>query len=292
MNDWSAAELATRDVAERIHNLESAVRKDQAQTAAEHGLPRDLVATQESVWRRISPLRNRWPEVLEFDMRVVELEQRQAEIQRELADLHARANAAPDVDAMVLADWELGDRKGPRPEPTLPGIQDDIRERQGSWEALTAAINKVLAEKVAFFERNRGRLVKQADRQAEDARARYLRLIDELAEAREDLRGYRRAAVLARLYPTEQAAAEPPDSFAGARKRALAPLGIGAPVAPDRVLDALRADAQWLAEAATPEQRAAMAGIDPRTPPNTEWSDDPEVKARRAQRMAAWANSR
>jgi hypothetical protein len=47
-----------------------------------------------------------------------------------------------------------------------------------------------------------------------------------------------------------------------------------------------------LAEAATPEQRAAMAGIDPRTPPNTEWSDDPEVKARRAQRMAAWANSR
>jgi hypothetical protein len=58
------------------------------------------------------------------------------------------------------------------------------------------------------------------------------------------------------------------------------------------VLDALRADADWLAEAATPEQRMAVAGIDPRTPPNTEWTDSPEAKARRAQRMAEWANSR
>jgi hypothetical protein len=53
------------------------------------------------------------------------------------------------------------------------------------------------------------------------------------------------------------------------------------------VFEALRADAEWLASAATPEQRAAMAGIDPRTPPMTEWSDDPEVKARRA---GGWPN--
>jgi hypothetical protein len=58
------------------------------------------------------------------------------------------------------------------------------------------------------------------------------------------------------------------------------------------VFEALRADAEWLASAATPEQRAAMAGIDPRTPPMTEWSDDPEVKARRARRIAEWAASR
>jgi hypothetical protein len=98
------------------------------------------------------------------------------------------------------------------------------------------AIGKVLSQKIAYVEARRAKLTKQADRQAEEARARYLRLVDELAEAREDLRGYRRAAVWARLYPTEQAGAEPPDSFPGARKRALAPLGIGAPVAPERVL--------------------------------------------------------
>jgi hypothetical protein len=285
-------EINFLELSERVRNVEAKVRTDQVETAAEYGLPRDLVAVEENIWKRLSPFKNRWPEVVEFDMQVAELEQRQAGIGGELADLHGRAKAAPDLDAAALAEWELRDRKGPRPEPTLPGIQDEIKQRQASWEALSVAVAKTLDEKVRYFEAYRGRLVKQADKQVKEARARYLRLVDELAEAREDLRGYRRAAVLAQLYPTEQAAAEPPDSFAGARKRALAPLGIGAPVAPDRVLEALRADAEWLASAATPEQRAAIEGYDPRQPPGTVWSDAPEERARRAKAMAEWANSR
>jgi hypothetical protein len=55
------------------------------------------------------------------------------------------------------------------------------------------------------------------------------------------------------------------------------------------VLDALRADADSLREAATPEQKALMGeGRDPRTPPATEWSDTPEAKAERDKRTAEW----
>jgi hypothetical protein len=123
------------ELAERVRNVEARLCTDQVETAREHGLPRDLVAVEESIWKRLSPFKNRWPEITEFDMRVAELEQRQAEIQSELADLHARANAAPDLDAAALADWELSNRKGPRPAPTLPDIQDEIKQRQSSWEA-------------------------------------------------------------------------------------------------------------------------------------------------------------
>ena len=67
-------------------------------------------------------------------------------------------------------------------------------------------------------------------------------------------------------------------------------MGVNANVNPGHVFHALRADADWLAEAATPEQKLAIAGIDPRTPPNTKWHDTPEAKARRAQEMGAWAS--
>jgi hypothetical protein len=65
--------------------------------------------------------------------------------------------------------------------------------------------------------------------------------------------------------------AEPPDTIAGARKRPLERAGINAAIAPDRLLGVLRADADWLRGAATPEQHLAIEVRDPRTPPNTVW---------------------
>jgi 4'-phosphopantetheinyl transferase EntD len=106
------------ELAERVRNVEARLRTDQVETAREHGLPRDLFAVEESIWKRLSPFKNRWP--AEFDMRVAELEQQQAEIQSELADLHARANAAPDLDAAALADWELSTARGRAPRRPYP----------------------------------------------------------------------------------------------------------------------------------------------------------------------------
>jgi hypothetical protein len=62
--------------------------------------------------------------------------------------------------------------------------------------------------------------------------------------------------------------AEPPDTLAGGRKKALAPM-VSAAVAAERVFAVLRAGA-WLAtEMVTNEQGAALAVRDPRLPPGT-----------------------
>jgi len=86
---------------------------------------------------------------------------------------------------------------------------------------------------------------------------------------------------------------EAPDTFAGARKKALAPLGISVAVQPERVFDALRADAEWIAsEMLTTEQAAAIAGKDPRLPPGTVWTDDPRERAKRNRAIGEWATRR
>jgi hypothetical protein len=58
------------------------------------------------------------------------------------------------------------------------------------------------------------------------------------------------------------------------------------------VFDTLRADADWLADAMTPEQRLAIQGRDPRKPPNTGWDDTPRARAERDKKTAAWLKSR
>lgn len=201
---------------------------------------------------------------------------RQAEKATDLRDLRDREIAAPAADADRLATWQLDGEKGPRPEPELPAIREEIQRRQEEWEALTRATSRVLADKAAFVEKHRGRLVKEADSYADEAHARYLELVDKLAEARADLFGLRRAAVWARLYPAEQSAREVPDTFAGGLTRPLRAMGLDALIAPDRVLDGLRADADYLRQAATPEQRFAIEGRDPRHPPDTVWDRSEE----------------
>lgn len=166
--------------------------------------------------------------------------------------------------------------QGPRPEPELPAIKEQIRERQEEWEALTRATERVLVEKAEFVEKHRPRLIKEADSQADEAHSHVLQLIDQLAEARADLFAKRRATVWARLYPGEQAAREVPDTLAGGRNQALVPLGVNANVVPGRVVEALRADADWLRQAATAEQGLAIEGRDGRKPPATVWDRSEE----------------
>jgi hypothetical protein len=264
------------DLTGRVDGISQTLRKDQAEMIRERGLPADLVSVETNVWRRLSPARNRWPEIAAFDERVAELEMRQAAKADELRELRDREIAAPAADADRLATWQLDEEKGPRPEPELPAIREEIQRRKEEWEALTRATARVLADKTAFVEKHRGRLVKEADSYADEARRRYLELIDQLADARADLAAKRSAAVWARLYPGELAGRGPADTFAGGRRVPLQAMGLSANVEPGRVLDGLRADAEWLYQAATPEQRFAIEGRDPRTPPDTVWDRSDE----------------
>ena len=140
------------------------LRTNQVEGVAQAGLPADLVATEASVWKRLTPGRNAWPVIGELDARVAGLEQRQAAIADELGELRDRQASAPARDQERLADWELDDRVGERPEAELPAIEDAIRRLQEEWEGLTRATARVLAEKVAYVDKHRGRLVKDADR--------------------------------------------------------------------------------------------------------------------------------
>jgi hypothetical protein len=283
-----ALDRRERGLDNRVEAVEGKLRTDQVQTAQDRGLPADLIATEENVWRRLSPARNRWPEIAAFDERVAELEMRQTEKAAELRELRDREIAAPAADADRLATWQLDGEKGPRPDPELSAIKEQIRDRQEEVDALTRATTRVLADKVEFWEKHRPRLEKDADGHVDEKHRRYLDLVDQLADVREDLYVARRTAVLARLYPSEQAGAEPPDTLAGGRKRPLEAMGLSGPVGAERVFDALRADADWLREAATPEQSAAIAGRDPREPPNTVWDETDEGRRwKHAQRQQA-----
>jgi hypothetical protein len=150
------------------------LRENQVDAIDQAGLPADLVATETNVWRRLSPARNRWPEIAEFDQRVAELEARQAAKAEELRELRDREISAPAADADRLATWQLDGERGDRPEPELPTIREQIERRREEWEALTRATERVLQEKAEFVAKHRGRLVKDADSHADQAHRRYL----------------------------------------------------------------------------------------------------------------------
>jgi hypothetical protein len=174
----------------------------------------------------------------------------------------------------------------------LPAIRQEIAERQADYEALTVAIGRVLDNKAVYVDQHRGKLTRDADRRVEQAHRRYLGLIEELVAAREELSGLRRAAIWARLFPRQEATVEPPSHLVGGHPQTHKRYGLGRAYQLNEIAELLRLDASWLREAQTREQHAAIEGYDPRTRPGAVWSDDPKERAKRAERMRAWANSR
>jgi hypothetical protein len=259
---------------------------------ADASVPANLATIEHNALWRLSPQRNRWPEIAEFDDRVAELEQRRAALSAELADLHQRQQAAPMADAERLAAWQLDGQKGPRPEPQLPAIDDAIRQRQADSDGLTLAIGKRLEEKAAFVARHRSRLVKQADEATQAAHERVLALIDELAQARTELAELRQVAVWAATFPDEEATRNAPTQvLAGGLRKPAEKAGLSHAVDVHRILELLRDDARWLRDASTPQQKALLAGRDPRKhTTDAVWAGTPEaIEQERAERKAALA---
>ena len=139
-----AAHQRGDDHDDRLRAVEDRLRPSQADAIREAGLPAGLVATEANVWKRLSPARNRWPEIAAFDERVAELLQRQAEKASELRDLRDREIGAPAADADRLATWQLDGEQGataragatrdPRTDPRAPGRVGgaDPRDRKGA----------------------------------------------------------------------------------------------------------------------------------------------------------------
>lgn len=230
------------------------------------GMPTEHLATlEQNALRRLSPRRNRWPELLALDERVAELEQRQRDTTERLQQLRERLAAEPTRHAAALAQWELKNRKGSMPESAVEYLERAIADADAEFEGLTAAITSVLAEKTEFVEKHRGRLVKDADKATGEAHERVLQLVAELEQARADLVELRTTAVFAALFPSEFAGRGPNPSLlaGGLAKPVKETLGINIRVETARLLDALRADADYWREATTADQRLAMQGLDP-----------------------------
>lgn len=119
-------------------------------------------------------MRSRWSELVTLDDRVFELEQRAAALNEELAHLAGgRLSVARGADTDTLADWLAGGEKGPWPEPIVPAIEAEIKQKTADRDALLVARDRVLEQKEQFVQKNRDRLVRESDRATEEAHKRF-----------------------------------------------------------------------------------------------------------------------
>jgi len=268
--------------------------------------PRDalLAGVGASVWARFNPTRSRWPELREFDQQLARIDEQQVRANEKVAALLERRRLAPEAHSRVLADW-LADEKGARPEAETVALTEQIEAAQDEHKALELLRERILGERVGFVTKRRRRLVKDADRATESARDRYLSLVGQLEQAREELVARRQTAVWAACFPSEALAAQPDTHHlcAGLRKPVEAALpGLRLALPAPAVLEILRSDAAHLATASTIEQAAEMQAttVAALTGGEASWGGSPEdlererrEKARaRAAYEAAWGKPR
>ncbi len=144
---------------------------DLPDTALE-GMPRSLAAEEESSLRRLSPLRNRWPEIAELDRRAAELDQRAAAVAEELRLLMEERTAAPERDARSLAQWFADGEEGDKPASSRPELDRRTADLERERDGLRAAADAVLEAKAGFVEKHRKRVVRDADAQTAKLRER------------------------------------------------------------------------------------------------------------------------
>jgi hypothetical protein len=180
-----------------------------------------LAGLEQSMLARISPRhRNRWPELVAIDERWQECDRRQEEIRASLTDLHARRQRAEAEHAHALALWMVASQQDPKPVSEAKALDDAITEGGAALAAQDVLRDRILEERIAFVEKHRKRLVRDAERETERAKERYLALVGELEQRREEVVGLRHTAVWAACYPSATLASMAPShTLVGGRLR-------------------------------------------------------------------------
>jgi hypothetical protein len=208
--------------------------------------PLGLDTAESYALKRWSPVRSRWPEVHEYDDRVRQLEGKQAGINTELQALQDQVRQAEIADRDALSLWAV-DHRGPRPLPTLPGIEQRIGELGAERDALTLAMQRTLDEKVAYVEKQRARLIREAQKARKRALERLREEITHVEEARTEAADCVAAERWAADYPEESANASDLrlQLMKGGRLTRALPDFKGLAVA-EQAIEWLRDDAAWL----------------------------------------------
>jgi hypothetical protein len=250
-----------------------------------------LAALEDQARHRLSPRKNRWSDVAKFDQRVAELEARRSEIQARLQPLHDQLSNATNTDAQAVATWIANGERGDRPESMEPALKKQIAELNREADACVLAVGEEHQRKADYVAKHRGRLAKDAQRHVDAAHARVVGLVAELERARDELAANREHELWAHLYPHD-AATRPPAMamLAGGLKAPGERLGIVQATPVERVHEALVADAGWLKQASTPEQRALLEGRDPRRKGGAWWGGTEEGKDAERRELQAIEN--
>lgn len=243
---------------------------------------------------RINPRRSRWPALQQLDARVAEIDLAQTRALSELGELQQRrASAEPEHQAR-LADWLAGGQQGPRPVSEAGELDTRIAELTAEVAAHDISRERVYGERVAYVEKQRKRLLREAEAERKRRLARCLALVDELEREREELIACRQTELWAALFPHDTLATEAPftNCIAGARlkvqERHLP--GVKAQLPAHSVFGLLRDDANHCATVVTTAQAAALSGSTEKalTDEEAAWQDRKfELDQRRRENQAA-----
>jgi hypothetical protein len=227
-----------------------------AQHPPQHdGIESRMLSEEQSALRRLSPIRNRWPDLAKFDERTRRITERRAERTQRIGELQEQIRAAETSDKEALATWTFETSK-PRPQPTVPALEAELDETRREVDASIVAENRVLAEKADFIAKNRKRLVSEANAATDAAHKRYVEAVAALEAARSELVENRQAAIWASLTPQPESAYTPATGAlcAGLREPVMHTLGSEVQLAFQGIASTLRADADVLKSISTREQ--------------------------------------
>lgn len=196
-----------------LHAPDEQARREQDQRIESQRLE---IAVREDSWRpRLSPRKNPWPELSDYDDRIARLTAEHGAAAAECAQLEQDLAAAEAEHTAALARWFAAGQKGPRPEATTSPIRERLEARKVERDALPSAVDEVAREKHDFIERNRKRLKRHVDDHVDALEADALATIEKLAGLREELRAHRAAQLFVTFYPDAAASEEPMPFVAG-----------------------------------------------------------------------------
>lgn len=226
---------------------------------------REFVDHEAQTWRRWLPRAPMpWRDVAAYEEQIRQLEQRRSEVAARRQDAIDRLDGSGGRDLKALAEWERSGRDGPRPEPSRPALEAELKEIQREDHGLALALDQVARERADHVSKHRSKLMRDAEGLVEEAHAHATRALAEFEAARAQLTAARQLDLWVRFYPAPEAGMGPSfQLLAGGLRAVLEPLVGTRNVAVETVFAALRGDIDWVREALTVDQNRKLEG-DPR----------------------------
>lgn len=247
----------------------------------------ERLAEEQRALRASRPSTRRFKALDKFEAELERLRQRQAEAAARLQEAEAALARAPEDDAKTLADWLANGERGERPEPSLYERERDRNAARLLLEAASVEIDRALERRFQHITKNQTKMVADARKDVEEARARLLAHVRAVPALRQSLIEARGTLLWAAAYPDAQESFGFTSATAlGLREPVERTLGTERRVEHAALLAALEEDATALADAFSPEQARQLGLEQARTPLKVAmWDDDPDHVAWKRQEL-------